>query len=157
MKKKRNLIICVLLAIVLVLYFSLISGIYAFSDKWVNTYSGEITKTIRYFMDYDSWTIAENKYSEPIFVYGDNAFQLAKIKFANIFDKVYDLYHEEYGISKINKHNLSTYKKLIDKLPTSNEEELETKNLCIEFINIYQNNLKKWIYIRGSGWNRIAK
>ena len=156
MKKKKptTIVICTILAIVLSLYCSLFSGIYAFSDKWVNTYSGEVNKTIKYFMSYDVWTIAENRYSEPIFIYGDDALQLAKTKFSDIFNEVYDLYHKEYNIKKINKHNIATYKKLIEKLETSSNEQQETKDLCIQFLNIYSNNLKKWIYIRGVGWCR---
>lgn len=152
MKNKKSIKIILIIGILLLaLYFTFIRGFYAFSNKWVDTYSGEVTKSVRYFMDYDVWTLAENKYHEPIFIYEDEALKLAKIKFSNIFNLVYDNCHEEYKLSKISKRNLTTYRKLIEKLPISSEEELTNKKYCLDFIDIYINNLKRYIFVPSKG------
>lgn len=152
MKNKKTVKTISIIGVVLLLfYFSFIRGFYAFSDKWVDTYSGEITKSIRYFMNHDVWALATNKYKEPIFIYEKEAFMLAKSKFSNIFDYIYNTYKQEYKLTKINKHNLDTYRQLIEKLPVNTQEELQNKNYCLDFIDIYMNDLKRYIFVPGKG------
>lgn len=151
-KIRRRIIIIIIGMLFLSLYFIFVKGFYAASDKWTNTYSGPNTKQIEYFMSYDPWIIAENKYKENIFIYKDNALQLAKLKFSNILDKAYDLYHKEYKLSKLNNHNIKTYRDLIANMPCDDEEK---KELTLMFLDIYRNGLKRWIYIPGVGIDRI--
>ncbi|MDO4940920.1 MAG: hypothetical protein Q4E33_04430 [Erysipelotrichaceae bacterium] len=145
--KNKKLIIIIAVLFVLGLYFTFIRGIYASSDKIVGPYRD--AESYAEFLDYDSWQIGENQYGDPIFCFQDNAFQLIKIKCDDIINKTYDLYHDEYNVGRFSKDNCSDYKDLVNKLPSSKENDS-----FIRLIELYENGQKRWYYVIGSGWIR---
>lgn len=153
--KKRILTIAgIACVILLVLYFVFIRGIYASSDKIVGPYrNAEIYED---FLDYDSWQIGENMHGDPIFCFEDNAFQFIKIKYADVLNNIYELYHDQYNLRRLNKKNYVAYRDLLFELSLSNinEEERNKYSSLIELFDIYKNGQKRFKYVIGNGWGR---
>ena len=74
----------------------------------------------------------------------------------DVLDKAYDIYHEEYKLGKFNDSNCGLYMNLIYQMPSENEDLRQRNVLVAQFIDIYENSLKRWIYIPGLGWNRVC-
>lgn len=154
-KKKKYFII--IGTILLCFYFAFIKGIYAFSDRIIGPYVN--AESYKEFLDCDSWQIGENKYGEPIFCYPNNAFQYTKRKYADLINRIYDLYHDQYKLKKLNKYNFVTYRGLAEQLSLTAKDQKECDD-CISLIrllDLYENGQKRWIYVIGDGFNRIYK
>ena len=157
MLKKRKLLLAVLFVVTILLifsYFVFVRGFYAESDKVVgeDTNRSDMEKVIKY----DAWQIGENKYGQPVFVDHKKALQFLQEEYQDVLDKAYDIYHEEYKLGKFNDSNCGLYMNLIYQMPSENEDLRQRNVLVAQFIDIYENSLKRWIYIPGLGWNRVC-
>lgn len=153
MKKKKRIIIGIALIIILGIYLIFFKGIYASSDVIIGPYKN--AELYEEFLDYDYWQIGENIYDEPIFCYQDNALLFIKRRYADLLSKIYDLYHDEYKIRKLNKRNIAAYRKLSDQLICIDKQEDEQRQALIKLLDLYINGQKKWKYVIGKGWDRI--
>ena len=157
MLKKRKLLLAVLFVVTILLifsYFVFVRGFYAESDKVVGEYTNG--SSIEKFIQYDAWQIGENKYGQPVFVDHKKALQFLQEEYQDVLDKAYDIYHEEYKLGKFNDSNCGLYMNLIYQMPSENEDLRQRNVLVAQFIDIYENSLKRWIYIPGLGWNRVC-
>lgn len=149
--KKIRIIICIVFAFAIIIYLMFFKGFYAFSDKIVGPYVD--AESYKDFLDYDSWQIGENKYGDPIFCYEDNAFQFLKNRYKDVFIEIYEKYHNEYNVGKLNKNNFKVYKNILINIGSNDIEH----NDLIRLFELYENGQKRWIYVIGEGWNRIYK
>ena len=154
MKTTFIIISGIIIIIVLGLYFTFIKGFYAWSDKVVGEYHG--SASIEVFEGNEEWEIGENKYVQPIFVDYKKAMDFTKNEYADVIDKAYKMIHEDYKLEKLSNSNLKIYTNLIYKMPSENEEERQRNFTVAGFLDIYENSLKRWIYIPGIGWERIV-
>lgn len=157
MLKKRKLLLVVLFVVTILLifsYFIFVRGFYAESDKVVGEYTNR--SSIEKFIQHDAWQIGENKYGQPVFVDHKKALQFLQEEYQDVLDKAYDIYHEEYKLGKFNNSNCGLYMNLIYQMPSENEDLRQRNVLVAQFIDIYENSLKRWIYIPGLGWNRVC-
>lgn len=157
MSKKRKVSLVVLFVITTLLtltYFVFIRGFYAESDKVVKEYTGRAS--IEKFIQYDAWKIGENKYGQPVFVDYKKALQFLQDEYQDVLDQAYDMYHKEYRLGKFNNSNCGLYMNLIYQMPAENEDLRQRNVLVAQFIDIYENSLKRWIYIPGFGWDRMC-
>lgn len=157
MSKNLKVLITIFVLVTIILfsiYFILFRGFYAESDKVVGEYNG--TASIDKFTKYEAWQIGKNKYGQPVFVDYKKAFKFLQDEYADVLEKAYDIYHEEYNIGRIDGSNFGLYKILIHQMPADNEELRKRNVLVAQFIDIYENSLKRWIYIPGFGWDRIC-
>lgn len=157
MLKKRKLLLAVLFVVTILLifsYFVFVRGFYAESDKVVGEYTSR--SSIEKFIQHDAWQIGENKYGQPVFVDHKKALQFLQEEYQDVLDKAYDIYHEEYKLGKFNDSNCGLYMNLIYQMPSENEDLRQRNVLVAQFIDIYENSLKRWIYIPGLGWNRVC-
>lgn len=155
--KNRKIILILILILALIffaIYFSFIRGFYAESDKVVGEYHGNAS--IEKFAEYDEWKIGVNKYGQPIFVDYKKAMEFAKKEFSDVIDKAYELYNEEYNLGKLNDKNFGFYANLIYQMPAENEEQRKRNIKVAGFFDIYENSLKRWIYLYGIGWERTC-
>lgn len=148
------LIFPILFLILLFIYFALIRGFYAASDKVTGEYNGRAS--IQDFNEYDDLKIGANKYNQPIFVDYRQAMKFIKKEYADVLDNAYELYHKEYKLGKLNDDNFGIYMILIQNMPFENEEQRKRNVFVAGFFDIYENSLKRWIYIPGAGWNRVC-
>ena len=157
MTKKRKIIIFIFSILFLILflgYFALIRGFYAASDRVTGEYNGRAS--IQEFNKYDDLKIGANKYNQPIFVDYRQAMKFVKKEYSDVLDKAYELYHKEYKLGKLNNDNFGIYMNLIHDMPSENEEQRKRNVFVAGFFDIYENSLKRWIYIPGMGWDRVC-
>ena len=153
---KTILIICasVLLFAGLSYYIIFIHGVYAESNKVVGEYVG--TAHISPFENDEEWEIGANKYGEPVFTNPKKAFQLASERFTDAIDLIYDEFEAEYHIGRFSEKNFQMYKQLGWQIPTDNEAVRKQGVQLSQFLDIYENSSKRWIYEPGNGWERIC-
>lgn len=157
MSKKRKVLLTALFVVTIILillYFIFVRGFYAESDKVVGEYTG--SASIEKFIQYDAWKIGENKYGQPVFVDYKKGFEFLQDEYQDVLDQAYDMYHEEYKLGKIDNSNCGLYMNLIYHMPAENEDLRQRNVLVAQCIDIYENSLKRWIYIPGFGWDRIC-
>lgn len=100
--------------------------------------------------------MGKNKYGQPIFVDYKKAFGFLEDEFGDVIDTAYNMYHVDYNLGRFSKSNYSAYMNLIYQMPTENEELHHRYVIVAKFLDIYENSLKRWIYIPGIGWDRIC-
>ncbi|NLZ75113.1 MAG: hypothetical protein GX914_01260 [Erysipelotrichia bacterium] len=156
--KKRKIILIFIMSIfsiaLISYYMVFIRGFYAESDKVVGPYTG--SAHVDDFKDVEQWQFGENKYGQIVFVDPDKAFDLAMEKYAEAINLIYDNYKEEYHLDKFSKKNYHIYMMLGWQLPTDDEQIRKQGVKLTQFLDVYENSFKRWIYVPGMGWERIC-
>lgn len=156
-KKIKNIFIItgVIISLMLLsLYMVFIRGFYASSDKVVGPYTG--SASIDEYLEYEEWQIGENQYGQPVFVDPHKAFEFAKEQYAEAISLVYDSFNEEYQVGEFSESNYQLYKLLGWQIPAADEEIRKQGVKLTQFLDIYENSFKRWIYVPGIGWERIC-
>lgn len=155
-KVKTGLIIIIsFISIALLSYYMFfIRGFYAASDKVVGPYNG--SANIDMYLEYEQWQIGENKYGQLIFVDPDKAFELAQEKYSDAISLIYEHFNEEYQLGQFSQNNYQQYKMLGWQIPTDDEEIRLSGVRLTQFLDIYENSFKRWVYIPEIGWDRIC-
>lgn len=148
--RNKELLITICL-IALITYFVFVKGIYASSNRIIGPY--ENAKEYKEFLSYEPWSIGENVYGEPIFCYEDNAFEYTKQVYKEELDKVCN----EYGLNKLNRHNIDVYLDSISKLEINNIDKQDRYDSLVKLLNVYKNGQKRWVFVIGLGLNRVYK
>ncbi len=155
---KRKIIVITASALIsislLTYYMVFIFGFYAESDKVVAPYTG--SANIEIYQEYPEWEIGANKYDQPIFIDPNKAFELAQEKYADAINLIYESFRDEYNLGKFSKNNYQLYKMLGWQLPTDDEEIRLLGVRLTQFLDIYENSFKRWIYVPEIGWERIC-
>ncbi|MDI9540034.1 MAG: hypothetical protein QM204_00970 [Bacillota bacterium] len=157
-KKRKKRLIIMLASLIFIAFLSFymvfICGFYAASDKVVGPYTG--SANIDKYLEYEAWQIGRNKYGQPIFVDSDEAFKLAQEKYSEAIILIYNHFNEEYQVGKFGKNNYQLYKMLGWQIPTDDETIRKSGVELTQFLDIYENSFKRWIYVPGFGWDRIC-
>ena len=90
------------------------------------------------------------------FVDSDEAFKLAQEKYSEAIILIYNHFNEEYQVGKFGKNNYQLYKMLGWQIPTDDETIRKSGVELTQFLDIYENSFKRWIYVPGFGWDRIC-
>ena len=159
MKEKRVRTILILsvgalLLCCLAYYLIFIHGFYAESDKVVGQYAG--TADISMYENDEEWRIGVNKYGEPVFADPEKAFQLAQERFAEATELIYESFGTDYHLERISVGNYQIYKQLGWQIPVNDEAIRKQGVQLTQFLDVYENSYKRWVYVVGIGWERIC-
>ncbi|HQB33100.1 MAG TPA: hypothetical protein PLI19_07175, partial [Erysipelotrichaceae bacterium] len=82
--------------------------------------------------------------------------EFAKEQYAEAISLVYDSFNEEYQVGEFSESNYQLYKLLGWQIPAADEEIRKQGVKLTQFLDIYENSFKRWIYVPGIGWERIC-
>ena len=138
------LILCAITAPYLIIY----RGVYAFSNLAVGEYDGFANKSP--YWDDARWEIGANRYEEPVFRHPQKAFAIARQEYADVLELLEDQYH----LGSFSKLSIEEYEKNIWHVSVKNSEIDEQRMRLAEFMDIYDNSIKRWHYLPAEGWER---
>ena len=155
-KTKTISIIAVLIVIMSFGYYIVGSyGIYAKSDIIVAEYSG--TANMSLYEGSEAWEFGQNQYGEPVFRDPRKAFDHARYKFSKVIEYIYrtEKEHDQY-IHAFDYNHFQYYKVFAWQVQTDDEEIRRQGVELTKFLDIYENSLKKWLWVWGMGFQRIV-